>query len=135
MRISDWSSDVCAADLQGVNDLPRTLTTTTYDLLRAIRRGTGGRDYTDLHAALSRLETTSIRPSLRAPKRRTEAQFGWLDEWSLEADPETELPRGMIIKIGRANVWTPVAKPHLVCRLLLENKREHLRQHIANTNI
>src|SRR3546814_6173561 len=86
---------------QGVNDLPRTLTTTTYDLLRGIRRGTGGRDYSELQAALSRLETTSIRTSLRAPQRRTEAQFGWLDGWSLEVDPATEHPRGM--KIGRAS--------------------------------
>ncbi len=85
---------------QGVNDLPRTLTTTTYDLLRAIRRGTGGRDYTELQAALSRLETTSIRTSLRAPKRRTEAQFGWLDGWSLEVDPATEQPRGMTITLS-----------------------------------
>ena len=33
---------------QGVNDLPRTLTTTPYDLLRAIKRSTGGRDYQEL---------------------------------------------------------------------------------------
>src|SRR3546814_4586677 len=117
---------------QGVNDLPRTLTTTTYDLLRAIRRGTGGRDYTELQAALSRLETTSIRTSLRAPKRRTDAQFGWLDGWSLEVDPAPEQPRGMTItlsnwvyegidserslQIGRAPARTPDHKPHLVCR-------------------
>src|SRR3546814_13391423 len=116
MRISDWSSDVCSSDLveampaygmatiwdadiliwaasvlnrmkeQGVNDLPRTLTTTTYDLLRAIRRGTGGRDYTELQAALSRLETPSIRPSQRAPQRRPEAPLGWLDGWRREVE-------------------------------------------------
>lgn len=85
---------------QGVNDLPRTLTTTTYDLLRGIRRGTGGRDYSELQAALSRLETTSIRTSLRAPKRRTEAQFGWLDGWSLEVDAATDQPRGMTITLS-----------------------------------
>ena len=85
---------------QGVNDLPRTLTTTTYDLLRGIRRGTGGRAYQELQAALSRLETTSIRTSLRAPKRRTEAQFGWLDGWTLEVDPDTDHPRGMTITLS-----------------------------------
>lgn len=86
---------------QGVNDLPRTLTTTTYDLLRGIRRGTGGRAYQELQAALQRLETTSIRTSVRAPKRRTEAQFGWLDGWSLEVDPETDQPRGMTITLSK----------------------------------
>lgn len=85
---------------QGVNDLSRTLTTTTYDLLRGIRRGTGGRAYQELQAALSRLETTSIRTSIRAPKRRTEAQFGWLDGWTLEVDSDTEQPRGMTITLS-----------------------------------
>ena len=55
---------------QGANDLPRTLKTTTYDLLKAIKRTTGGKDYQELQAALQRLETTSIRTSIRAPKRR-----------------------------------------------------------------
>ena len=85
---------------QGVNDLPRTLTTTTYDLLRGIKRGTGGRGYQELQAALQRLETTSIRTSIRAPKRRTEAQFGWLDGWTLEIDPDTEQPRGMTLTLS-----------------------------------
>ena len=85
---------------QGVNDLPRTLTTTTYDLLRGIKRGTGGRAYQELQAALQRLETTSIRTSIRAPKRRTEAQFGWLDGWTLEIDPDTEQPRGMTLTLS-----------------------------------
>ncbi|WP_339472720.1 replication initiator protein A, partial [Pseudomonas sp. EL_65y_Pfl1_R83] len=48
---------------QGLNDIPRTLTTTPYDLLRAIKRSTGGRDYQELQAALLRLQTTSITTS------------------------------------------------------------------------
>ncbi|KAJ8137623.1 hypothetical protein OY671_009164, partial [Metschnikowia pulcherrima] len=35
--------------------------------------------------------------SSRAPKRRTEAQFGWSDGWTLEVDPATDQPRGMTI--------------------------------------
>lgn len=85
---------------QGVNDLPRTLTTTTYDLLRGIKRGTSGRAYQELQAALQRLETTSIRTSIRAPTRRAEAQFGWLDGWTLEIDPDTEQPRGMTLTLS-----------------------------------
>lgn len=85
---------------QGVNDLPRTLKTTTYDLLRAIKRDTGGKAYMELQAALQRLETTSIRTSLRAPTRRTEAQFGWLDGWTLEVDPVTGQPRGMTLTLS-----------------------------------
>jgi len=85
---------------QGANDLPRTLKTTTYDLLRAIKRTTGGKDYQDLQSALQRLETTSIRTSIRAPKRRTEAQFGWLNGWTLEVDEATGQPRGMTLTLS-----------------------------------
>ena len=84
----------------GVNDLPRTLKTTTYDLLRAIKRDTGGKAYQELQAALARLETTSIRTSLRAPTRRQEAQFGWLDGWTLEIDQVTGQPRGMTLTLS-----------------------------------
>jgi plasmid replication initiation protein len=85
---------------KGANDLPRTLRTTTYDLLRAIKRTTGGKDYQELQAALQRLETTSIRTSIRAPKRRTEAQFGWLNGWTLEVDEASGQPRGMTLTLS-----------------------------------
>jgi len=85
---------------QGVNDLPRTLKTTSYDLLRAIKRDTSGRAYQELQAALQRLQTTSISTSIRAPKRRTKAGFNWLDKWTLEMDPDTDQPRGMTITLS-----------------------------------
>ena len=85
---------------QGVNDIPRTLRTTSYDLLRAIKRDTSGRAYQELQAALQRLQTTSISTSIRAPKRRTKAGFNWLDKWTLEVDPETDQPRGMTITLS-----------------------------------
>lgn len=85
---------------QGVNDLPRTIKTTSYDLLRAIKRDTSGRAYQELQAALQRLQTTSISTSIRAPKRRTKAGFNWLDKWTLEVDPETDQPRGMTITLS-----------------------------------
>ena len=85
---------------QGVNDLPRTLRTTSYDLLRAIKRDTSGRAYQELQAALQRLQTTSISTSIRAPKRRTKAGFNWLDKWTLEVDPNTDQPRGMTVTLS-----------------------------------
>jgi plasmid replication initiation protein len=85
---------------QGANDIPRTLRTTSYDLLRAIKRDTSGRAYQELQAALQRLQTTSISTSIRAPKRRTKAGFNWLDKWTLEMDPDTDQPRGMTITLS-----------------------------------
>ncbi|CAL4869963.1 MULTISPECIES: replication initiator protein A [Asticcacaulis] len=103
-----WDADVmiwAASQLnrmkeQGINDLPRTLRTTSYDLLRAIKRDTGGKSYQELHAALQRLESTTIQTSLRAPKRKDKAQFGWIDAFQLEVDPETEAPRGISITLS-----------------------------------
>jgi plasmid replication initiation protein len=103
-----WDADVliwAASQLnrmkeQGVNDLPRTLKTTSYDLLRAIKRDTGGKSYQELNAALQRLESTTIQTSIRAPKRKDKAQFGWIDAFQLEVDPETETPRGLSITLS-----------------------------------
>ena len=85
---------------QGANDLPRTLRTTSYDLLKAIKRDTGGKGYKELQAALQRLEATTIQTSIRGSKRNTKAQFGWLDEWVMESDPETGAPRGLSLTLS-----------------------------------
>ncbi len=103
-----WDADVmiwAASQLnrmkeQGINDLPRTLRTTSYDLLRAIKRDTGGKSYQELQAALQRLESTTIQTSIRAPKRKDKAQFGWIDAFHLEVDPVTEAPRGLSITLS-----------------------------------
>jgi plasmid replication initiation protein len=84
---------------RGVNDVPRTIRTTAYDLLRGIKRDTGGKGYKELHAALQRLESTSIQTNMRTKSRRL-AQFGWLDSWTLEVDPETDAPRGLTITLS-----------------------------------
>ena len=85
---------------RGENDLPRTLRTTPYELLKAIRRDTGGKGYQELQAALQRLEATTIQTSMRAPKRQRRAQFGWLDGWMLEVDTETGAARGLTITLS-----------------------------------
>ncbi len=85
---------------KGVNDLPRTLNTTAYDILKAIRRDTGGKGYLELQAALQRLESTSIQTSIRTPKRQKRAQFGWLDSWTMEVDAVTGAPRGISLTLS-----------------------------------
>jgi plasmid replication initiation protein len=85
---------------RGENDLPRTLHTTPYELLKAIRRDTGGKGYQELQAALQRLEATTIQTSMRAPKRQRRAQFGWLDGWSLDIDTDTGAARGLTLTLS-----------------------------------
>jgi plasmid replication initiation protein len=102
-----WDGDIliwAASALQrlkaeGVNDIPRELKTTAYDLLRSIQRDTGGKGYVELKAALDRLATTTIFTSIRA-KRGRDSRFSWLDEWSLEVDPVTEKPIALKIVLS-----------------------------------
>jgi len=84
----------------GENDLPRTLRTTSYDLLKAIRRDTGGKGYKELQGALQRLEATTIQTSIRGSKRNRLSQFGWLDSWVMESDAATGAPRGLSLTLS-----------------------------------
>ena len=84
----------------GTNDLPRTIHTTAYELLKSIRRDTGGKGYKELQAALERLQSTVIETSIRAPKRNKRAQFGWLDEFTLDTDPVTGASKGMTLTLS-----------------------------------
>ncbi|MBN9318731.1 MAG: replication initiator protein A [Caulobacterales bacterium] len=86
---------------KGGNDLSPTLHTTAHELLKAIRRDTGGKGYKDLEAALHRLQATTIQTSLRASKRDKRAQFGWLDEWTMDVDPATGVVRGLTITLSK----------------------------------
>jgi plasmid replication initiation protein len=52
-----------------------------YDLLKFIHRGTSGRDYQELKAALNRLRATTVVTSIRQGKRKEHHVFGWLNEW------------------------------------------------------
>jgi len=52
-----------------------------YDLLKFIHRGTSGRDYQELKAALDRLQSTTVVTSIRQAKRKERHRFSWLSEW------------------------------------------------------
>ena len=74
-----WAaSQINTAKEAGLQHSPR-LHFMPYDLLRAIHRGTGGRDYQLLRAALNRLRATTVRTNIRAPGKRRTITFGWLE--------------------------------------------------------
>ena len=54
---------------------------TPYQLLTAIGRATGNRDYTLLRGALSRLQSTVIRTTIRHGEGWRRQQFHWINEW------------------------------------------------------
>ena len=83
-----WDADILIwAASQITEALSRELKTSrffrlsAYDLLTFIHRGTSGRDYQELKAALDRLKSTSIVTSIRQGKRKERHHFSWLNEW------------------------------------------------------
>ncbi|MDH4992444.1 replication initiator protein A [Aquamicrobium lusatiense] len=61
----------------------RFLRFTPYQLLTATGRGTGIRAYDLLKGALDRLQSTSIRTTIRHDKHWRRLQFSWINEWEL----------------------------------------------------
>ena len=61
---------------------------TAYDLLKFMHRGTSGRDYRELKAALDRLQSTSVVTSIRQGKRKERHRFSWLNEWKEITDEQ-----------------------------------------------
>jgi plasmid replication initiation protein len=83
-----WDADVliwAASQLVEAENLglrtSRFLRFTPYQLLTAIGRQTGARDYKLLKSALSRLQATVIRTTIRNGEHWRRHQFSWINEW------------------------------------------------------
>ena len=83
-----WDADVLIwAASQIVEALDRGLPTsrffrfTSYQLLKAIGRATGNREYQLLKSALTRLQSTVIRTTIRHGEHWRRQQFSWINEW------------------------------------------------------
>ncbi|MBY0430797.1 MAG: replication initiator protein A [Rhodospirillales bacterium] len=86
---------------RGRNEPPGpTLRFQPYDLLRAIRRNTGGKDYQELRQALDRLRTTSIKTNIRGKGKKKEASFQWLDSWTDHVDETSGQSLGMTLTLS-----------------------------------
>lgn len=66
----------------------RLLVATPYEILGFIGRGSGGREYSGLKAALDRLQSTSVATSIRQPSSRRLHRFSWINEWKERATAE-----------------------------------------------
>ena len=83
-----WDADVLIwAGSQLVEAADRGLPTsrffrfTPYQLLTAIGRATGSREYLLLRGALARLQSTVIRTTIRQGEHWRRQQFSWINEW------------------------------------------------------
>ena len=82
------------------NDISPKLSFQPYDLLRAIGRPTGGREYLRIREAMARLQSTVVVTNIRAKGKRKERQFGWIEGWTDLIDDETGQSRGMTITVS-----------------------------------
>ncbi|MGY2932096.1 plasmid replication initiation protein [Bradyrhizobium sp. GM6.1] len=83
-----WDADVliwAASQIVEAENLglktSRFLRFTPYQLLIAIRRQAGARDYKLLKGALARLQATVIRTTIRQGEHWRRHQFSWINEW------------------------------------------------------
>ncbi|WP_249157129.1 replication initiator protein A [Bradyrhizobium sp. KB893862 SZCCT0404] len=83
-----WDADVliwAASQIVEAENLglktSRFLRFTPYQLLTAVGRQTGARDYKLLKGALARLQATVIRTSIRQSEHWRRHQFSWINEW------------------------------------------------------
>jgi plasmid replication initiation protein len=96
-----WAASVlCDMRNRGTNDVPRELKFQPYDLLRAISRPTGGKDYAQLRDSLERLKTTVVTTNIRVKRSQKNTMFSWIDGWEDLIDSQTKESRGLTITVS-----------------------------------
>ena len=96
-----WAASVlCDLKNRGTNDIPRELKFQPHDLLKAIGRSTGGRDYAQLRDSLERLKTTVVTTNMRVKRGQKTTMFSWIDQWDDLIDAQTKESRGVTITVS-----------------------------------
>jgi plasmid replication initiation protein len=96
-----WAASVlCDMKNRGTNDIPRELKFQPHDLLKAIGRGTGGKDYVQLKDSLERLKATVVTTNIRAKRSQKTNMFSWIDQWDDLVDAQTKESRGMTLTVS-----------------------------------
>jgi len=96
-----WAASVITEMKEnGRNDIPRTLNFHPHDMLKTIRRQTGGADYEKLRGAMARLQSNTIRTNIRATGKRKVRQFSWIESWSEVVDEATGNSKGMTLTLS-----------------------------------
>src|SRR5260370_14912379 len=85
---------------RGTNDIPRELKFQPHDLLKAIARSTGGRDYAQLRDSLERLKTTVVTTNIRVKRSQKTTMFSWIDQWDDLIDASTRESRGLTLTVS-----------------------------------
>lgn len=94
-----WAATQLTEGLDRGLEVSRTIQFHPYNLLKSIRRPTGGEHYARLRAALDRLTHTAVRTNIRTSGKQKFASFHWLEAWQEVVDSETGEPLGMKITL------------------------------------
>jgi plasmid replication initiation protein len=96
-----WAASVlCDMKNRGTNDIPRELKFQPHDLLKAIGRSTGGRDYAQLRDSMERLKTTVVTTNIRSKRGQKTTMFSWIDQWDDLIDAQTKESRGVTLTVS-----------------------------------
>jgi hypothetical protein len=96
-----WAASVlCDMKNRGTNDIPRELKFQPHDLLKAISRGTGGKDYVQLKDSMERLKATVVTTNIRAKRGHKTTMFSLIDQWDDLVDAQTKESRGMTLTVS-----------------------------------
>jgi plasmid replication initiation protein len=94
-----WASTQITEALDRGLKPSRTIQFHPYNLLRSIRRSTGGADYARLRAALERLTHTAVRTNIRTEGKKKSASFHWVESWTETVNESTGEPAGMTVTL------------------------------------
>src|SRR5438270_6342207 len=101
-----WDADILIwASTQITEALDRGVATSRvihfhpHNMLKSIRRTTGGEHYLRLRAALERLTHTAVRTNIRAEGKSKAASFHWLESWTEVTDEKTGETTGMTLTL------------------------------------
>ncbi len=94
-----WASTQITEAIDRKRTPSRTIEFHPYNLLKSIRRTTGGADYARLRAALERLTHTAVRTNIRAKGTQKFASFHWLESWTETINESTGQPTGMTLTL------------------------------------
>lgn len=105
--INDWDVIIWAAsmiwdEINETGDPPgRRIGFHPHNLLKSIRRHAGGQtDYEKLAGCLDRLQSTTVKTTIRA-EQHVQRTFSWIDDWQRIDDEDTGHPKHWTITLSR----------------------------------
>jgi plasmid replication initiation protein len=94
-----WAATQLTEALDRGQEPSRVIRFHPHNLLKSIRRPTGGEHYRRLRAALDRLTHTAVQTNIRAEGKKKYASFHWLESWTEITDEKTGEPQGMTLTL------------------------------------